>query len=442
MSIDVEDGTLHQLKSLQWRRQLQAKFSPDGRYIAYDALSQDGRDTDVYVISADGSEETAVLEGPVSDRSPVWSPDGSLLLFVSARTAVPSLWSIPMEEGEPVGPAGLVKSDIGPSFGLELTRSGALRYMIRARDRRNIQVVALNEIGHAAGAPEVATDTYFNSNWGADLSLDGTHLAFLSSRPRQTLVIRDIATGEEDVFPIEGGQVPPIFQQGPRWFPDGSSVKIGLVARPREFLARVDTKTGEMEEFEVPEAASGSGMMKIASDGRTVIYRSGVNEISRYDLVQRKQTVLVLAGDAQVSFFEEPSEEASAVTQSIGDLAVSPDGRWLAYKLDDYESGQYLYVMPSEGGEPREIFHGSPGSLGGANSLTWTPDGKYLLKASGGTVWRYPVDGGDREEIGVSVDGSIFGLHVSPDGTRLYFSTIANNSEIWQLENFLPGAEE
>jgi Tol biopolymer transport system component len=73
--------------------------------------------------------------------------------------------------------------------------------------------------------------------------------------------------------------------------------------------------------------------------------------------------------------------------------------------------------------------------------LTWTPDQRYLVFADdAGTLWRVPVNGGEPERIGVSMDGSI-PPQVQPDGRGLYFTMRGDSSpaELWVLENFLPG---
>ena len=102
--LSLADGSIRQLKSLQWGG-VGASLSPDGRYIAYDAPSGEGSARDIFVLAADGSQETALVRHPANDYSTIWSPDGSQVLFVSDRTATPSLWSISVEDGRSAGEA-------------------------------------------------------------------------------------------------------------------------------------------------------------------------------------------------------------------------------------------------------------------------------------------------------------------------------------------------
>lgn len=57
-------------------REVQPAWSPDGRRIAY------GRDDDVWVMSADGSDQHLLIRNAAE---PAWSPDGRRLAFASLR---------------------------------------------------------------------------------------------------------------------------------------------------------------------------------------------------------------------------------------------------------------------------------------------------------------------------------------------------------------------
>ena len=79
---------------------LDPSFSPDGKYIAYSLLN-DGSSM-IYVKSLDAGEPVRLGDGRSFDRTPVWSPDGLRLVFLSDRDGKDGLWTISYLGGTPV----------------------------------------------------------------------------------------------------------------------------------------------------------------------------------------------------------------------------------------------------------------------------------------------------------------------------------------------------
>lgn len=79
-------------------------LSPDGEWIAFTVktylLDSNTSNTDIYRISSQGGEIRQLTSCPDDDGHPVWSPDGSLLAFLSNRTGSKQIFILPMDGGE------------------------------------------------------------------------------------------------------------------------------------------------------------------------------------------------------------------------------------------------------------------------------------------------------------------------------------------------------
>jgi hypothetical protein len=53
-------------------------------------------------------------------------------------------------------------------------------------------------------------------------------------------------------------------------------------------------------------------------------------------------------------------------------------------------------------------------------------------------LWRVPSQGGEPQQLPLTVDGMMMSLRVHPDGQRMLYGTLRANPEVWVMENFLP----
>jgi Tol biopolymer transport system component len=97
------DGTgLRQVsESLDGRLHGSPAWSPDGRWIAFDAQRDDGH-WDIGVIDAAGGPTRLLTSGDSNDNTPSWSRDGRWVYFSSNRTGRQEVWRAPSAGGEPI----------------------------------------------------------------------------------------------------------------------------------------------------------------------------------------------------------------------------------------------------------------------------------------------------------------------------------------------------
>ena len=81
------------------------RWSPDGRWIAFDSRSNNsGREgnADIYIVSSDGGQPRQLTAEPSEDVAPSWSRDGKWIYFGSTRSGSMQIWKVSAQGGQPV----------------------------------------------------------------------------------------------------------------------------------------------------------------------------------------------------------------------------------------------------------------------------------------------------------------------------------------------------
>ncbi|MBI4908993.1 MAG: PD40 domain-containing protein [Acidobacteria bacterium] len=426
--IDAATGALKVAGKTPSRRG--GKFSPDGKFIVFEAGPGSGpggptEDRDIYVMAADGSQETPILIGPSREENPVWSPDGSHILFVSNRSGSSGLWSIRFQNGRTVGEPQLVQQGF-PGSVIDITGNGVLYYRVQA-SVGDVYTAGLDPAtGKLTGQPQRQTQVAINR--GPVWSPDGTTLAYFakcsavhSFRDLPDLVLRAPGGAEKVLKERFRGScsVNPL-----AWFPDGRSL---LVRQLREVQA-LDITSGATRT--VFRGFDGRGYAALAPDGK-FLYHSGWDMAG--GIYRRDE-----AGNATLI------APTSSFTKSVrgASLSVSPDGNRIAI----LDSGR-VRVFPSRRGPIRDLFQPRAGIVTQGPPLTrtvWSPDGKYVYfnvpvdeKQPTMRLWRAPAEGGEPEMILDMPGVAILAPSIHPGGRQIAFSTDHTRSETWELRNVL-----
>lgn len=425
--VSTEDGSLRVLKSVDWRGPSHMFFAPDGKHLAFDFQR------DVFILAIDGSREIPAVVHPSDEAVIGWSPDGTHLLFASDRAGSNGLWALRFADGEVQGPPDLIKRDIGQFMeSMGVTTSGTLYSIIYPGRTQNasrsfdiLQATFDFGQGKFLTPPVPAVQTFIGTNRQPNWSPDGKYLAYLS---RNLVVgIRSVATGEVRELSLWQSMS---YVFGFSWASDSRFFILAATdAKGRNGIFRIDAQSGQTA-LVVQSEDNGRGLGQAAEspDGRFLYYRRAVKAPG--ELLATSQ--IFVKRDLASG-----NEREIIRRNNLGALMLSPDGRFIATGSIDASGTQTFLLIPTSGGEPRELMQGErPGSI-----QMWAPDSQSVFIRKGSELWRAPLDGGQPSKLDVTMDpamGPFFAVH--PDGRQIAIQMNGPNkpAEIWVLENFLP----
>jgi len=494
--VSVEDGSIRVLKSVGWHFPAAAFFSPDGKYLAYDAPSGDGtHQNDVFVIATDGSREIPAVEGPSRESVVGWSADGKRLIFTSDRSGSMGLWDLPFSDGRPQGPPQLLKSDFGEPTLMGMTSSGALYTGIY---NPGLVTPDLNlapfdfATGKFLAKPIVAVQSLLGTNFLPSWSPDGKQLAHVSiSGSHVAIGIRSMETGQNrEVVPAPNFTPSRGVFWCLTWAPDANSFIVGAQGDRHGFgIFRIDAQTGATS-FLAPSnrprwamlSPDGTALYYMntgstvnsdelpGADGSVVVVKRDLASGEEKELTRQKYmpplATVNLSHDGRYVVIGPPTRPPTPtvpgivamiptfggapreVTQhgAITSANFSPDARYLAIReINPAKKSSALLLVPVDGGDPRTLMSGPASQL--IVPVSWAPDSRSLFvslekgspEEAKSEIWRVPVDGTSPQRLEIRPDQIAGGFIPSPDGKQAAFWSALparKPAEIWVTENF------
>jgi Tol biopolymer transport system component len=444
--ISVDDGSVRILKPFDFKRNfLNANFSPDGKYIIYEKSQEENLlNNDMYLLSIDEGKEMPLITHQADDHLLGCAPDGKSVLFASDRRGTIDAWLIQLEDGEVKGTARLIKESLGEVEPLGFTDNGSF-YYVSAKSEDNVYVAHFDpETWKVIDTPKRDTEYLGKSSHSPAYSPDGKYLAYISergasSKSRFVICLRDLETGKEkEFFPGHWNLM------DLKWSPD-SRFLLTRARDKKEFgpfwndiICKVDTKKGDVETIIQSEEDKNNEITHFinsadwSTDGKSIFY------VIKY---RADKTCRLIKRNLQSGL--EKTIYSAASPQSFYILSRSPDGEWIAFVEYDEEDNRTLKVIPSAGGDARDL-NSFKTSVTYITHLSWTPNGKYILyqmpEAKLDELLAMPFSGGKPQKLGLKMAG-INHLSIHPDGKRVAFSSYGSSKEkpeIWVMENFLP----
>lgn len=446
-------------------------LAPDGKHVAYVWEKEDGSPQHIYIKELGRESVHALSPLPDLEYSPVWSPDGKQLAYLSSSSfglglylsslspdSAPRKIYIPNETtGWDAG--ALSWSPDGKSFLLA-------DHMGSQPSSSIIQIDIATLTAHALTTPP--------TGWEGDVSPafspDGQKIAF----------VRESESETSDLYwiPAAGGEPHQITRDGKlingiAWSTDSQSIIFSSNRAGQPALWQVALNGGAPERLPIGTEDATQPAVSAEGDRLAFVQSSAIFGILRiaglshgsgtHDVESVLQTVISsTAEDSAPSVSPDGTQFAfqswRSGTQQIwlssldgqslrqftpndkhlyffGSPAWAPSGWQLAF--DCRRNGHsHIFVMAVSGGTPRQL------TFGDVNDIVprWSIDGKFLYFRSnrGGRwqLWKLPATGGAAQPV-TREDG--FVGQESPDGKWLYFARGGENG-IWRMP--IAGGEE
>lgn len=429
----VDGGTATRLTSHPGQ-ELFAKFSPDGKWIAF--TGQYDGDEQVYVMPSTGGVPKQLTfypaRGPLPPRWGYdnqvydWTPDGQSILFRSLRDswtlAQTKLFTVPVQ-------GGLPKELPMPTAGAgEFSPDGSkLLYSPLFRDFRSwkryqggwaqdlfIFDLKTHSIEPIANSPRTERDPMWI----------GSKTYFASDRTG-TLNLFEYDPASKKVRQLTNST-----QWDVRWPSQGDKDRIVYEMDGELYILNVKSGDPKKIRIEVPTdgLASRPSHMNVG------------NQVAEFDLSPKGERALFIArGD----IFTAPIEHGAArnLTHSSDahdrEATWSPDGKWIAY-ISDKSGEEEIYIIAQDGS-------GTPKQLTKNNSVRlyrpiWSPDSnKIAYVDKDGQLFMVTVSDGTVVRVAKEQRGMIADYVWSPDSRFLAFSqsnpNLQRSVHIWSSED-------
>lgn len=224
-------------------------------------------------------------------------------------------------------------------------------------------------------------------------SPDGRRIVFVSRGIGFTLGdnnFGNVSTSTILVVDVDGRKVTRVtsgdwLDISPVWMPDSTAILfVSSRGGGRDVFRQRFNASGEPagEPERISSGLNAHGI-SVSRDGRLLAYSSYVQRANVWSVVIPEGRVASVRDAQQVTFG----------TEKIEKVAVSSDGRWLAFDSD--RSGQAeVWKVAIAGGTPEQVTHGP----GNKFVNDWSPDGQEI-------VYHSMREGGQRDVMVVSADG-------------------------------------
>jgi serine/threonine-protein kinase len=406
-------------------------WSPDGARIAYvngavnfsmmEEQFGNTENSSLRVVTISNGEVESLTSGDWLDVSPLWTPDGRELLFVSNRGGGRDVYRLLLgRRGRPVGRPERLTSGLS-AHSISLSRDGKLLAAASYTPRANLWSVDIPHDRVVSSAEAVRVTSGNEKIEKVVVSPDGQWLAFDSDR-----------AGSADVWKVRlGGGDPEQVTRGPAnefvnaWSPEGQEIFFHTIrgTTHRDIMVAGADGTQIDTVLATPDEEQHAS---VSPDGNSLAY-SGGPPGERYDVYSISRPTRGA-----------PWTQPRRLTSRGGiDPKWSPDGRVIAYT----NQGEVRLVTPDGMSDRVLVQRASSTGRPQAQYVVWSPDGQTLYykahdEERRSTIWSVAMNGEPPRMLVQFADPARPSLRreFATDGRRFFFTIAEEESDISVIE--------
>jgi tricorn protease len=349
-------------------------ISPDGTEIAFVSGG------DIWTVPAAGGEARLLISNAANDTRPMYSPDRKQLAFVSTRTGGGDVYVLTFATGD----VRRVTYEDGPEQLDGWSRDGKWLYFFASAHDLSGGVNDIYRVAADGGTPMVVSgDRYANEFFGAP-SPDGRTLA-MSARGTASgqwwrhgrshldeaeIWLRDLTAADTPAAyrPVTTGGAKDLW---PMWAADGRSVYFVSDRGGPENIWQVPAPRTGAEPARLTAFTDGRVLWpSITARGDTIVFERNF-AIWKLDTASRKVSEIPIV---RLGAPAGPAAEHLRLTGPFQDLALSPDGKKVAFAA----RGEIFAASAKDGGDgARVTMTAAPES-----QVAWSPDSRRIVYAS------------------------------------------------------------
>ncbi len=378
--VNADGGTPMAVAADRYTTEYFAVPAPSGDVVAITARANAGSqwwrnghshldESEIWLVKTSGPVPSyaPVTNGGAKDAWPMWNGDGKMLFFMSDRSGAQNIWSLGAGAQSPTAPRSITTFKDGRVLWPSITKDG--RTIAFERDfgiwTVDTGTGQAREVSIALrGAPAAAAvehRSFTDQLQELALSPDGKKIAF-------TVHGEVFSTSAKD-----GGDAIRVTNTAGEeaelaWSPDSKRLVYRSDRDRTHHLFLYDF--GTAAEMPLTSGSARDNMPHFSPDGKWVSFERDSKELRVIDPVTKEEKLI-----ATGVFDTPPFSDAR-------DYDWSPDSRFIAYLSSGTKAFQSLFIAPVAGGTPLKAGEGRQVSFlsnTNANTVSWSPDGTYVM---------------------------------------------------------------